>query len=67
MRQLPQQHSTTAQSAAAACRCARKHGSISCTLIGWPAVWENIKGEKDDSMLIIYAMLSDVSTHYLYL
>jgi len=48
MRQLPQQRSTAARSVAVACRCARTHGSISCTLIGWPAVCESIKGEKDD-------------------
>jgi len=48
MRQLPQQHSMTARSAAAACRFARTHGSIYCTLIGWPAVWESIKGDEDD-------------------
>jgi len=48
MRQLPQQHSTTARSAAVACRFVRKHGSACCTLIGWLAVQESIKGEKDD-------------------
>jgi len=48
---LPQQHSTAARSAAAACRCVRTHGSACCTLIDWPAVQGTIKAS-DDSMSV---------------